>query len=131
MNANEIDSINKFYENSEIFITGGSGYIGKVLIEKLLRSCTRVKKIYLLLRPKKGRSLEERVKEIWDSMVRHHRLLPKKSNASEESFNYSCLTRYVNKTLSPLRSSRRSPVIFRVWIWALATQIGRSSRHAR
>ena len=69
---NSINSLRNFYEDSEIFITGGSGYIGKVLIEKLLRSCTRIKKIYLLLRTKKNKSLDERVKAIWDSMVRFY-----------------------------------------------------------
>jgi fatty acyl-CoA reductase len=74
MNVTEIDSLKEFYEDSEIFITGGSGYIGKVLIEKLLRSCTRVKKIYLLIRPRKGKNVDDRLQDIWDSMVR---LLPK------------------------------------------------------
>jgi alcohol-forming fatty acyl-CoA reductase len=81
MNVNEIDSLKKFYEDSEIFITGGSGYIGKVLIEKLLRSCTRVKKIYLLMRTRKGKSVDDRVQEIWDSMVR---LLPKTHQHSSD-----------------------------------------------
>ena len=72
MTSSEINSLKKFYEDSEIFITGGSGYIGKVLIEKLLRSCTRIKKIYLLLRPKKNKNLDDRIKEICDSMVRFY-----------------------------------------------------------
>jgi alcohol-forming fatty acyl-CoA reductase len=58
--------IPEFYAGQEIFITGGSGFIGKVLIEKLLRSCPDVKAIYLLLRPKKGVEVEERLKEITD-----------------------------------------------------------------
>jgi N-acetyl-gamma-glutamylphosphate reductase len=108
MNATEIDSLKNFYEDSEIFITGGSGYIGKVLIEKLLRSCTRVKKIYLLMRPRKGKSVDDRVQEIWDSMVR---LLTKETSTFfwhlSIFFNYSYSTRCVNQTLTHSKSLRQ------------------------
>lgn len=59
-------SIPEFYNDQEIFITGGSGFIGKVLIEKLLRSCPGIKAIYILLRPKKGKDIAERLKLITD-----------------------------------------------------------------
>jgi FlaA1/EpsC-like NDP-sugar epimerase len=64
------DSIKKFYENAEVFITGGSGFIGKVLVEKLLRSCDGLKKIYLLMRPKRGIKPSERIEKIFESSVR-------------------------------------------------------------
>ncbi|XP_055910164.1 fatty acyl-CoA reductase wat [Eupeodes corollae] len=57
-----------FYENCEIFITGGSGVVGKAIIEKLLRSCN-VKKIYILLRPKKGAPYDIRLEEIKKSRI--------------------------------------------------------------
>lgn len=62
-------SIEKFYDDAEIFITGGSGFIGKVLIEKLLRSCRGIKAIYLLIRLKKGMSFEQRVEKLADNLV--------------------------------------------------------------
>ncbi|XP_063926597.1 fatty acyl-CoA reductase 1-like [Zophobas morio] len=62
----EIPTIPEFYRNKTVFITGGSGFIGKVLIEKLLRSCPNLKTIYLLLREKKGQTPYERVKTIID-----------------------------------------------------------------
>ena len=62
-------SIRSFYEDKVIFITGGSGFLGKVLIEKLLRSCPNVRKIYILLRSKKGRSSEERIKSLFNMEV--------------------------------------------------------------
>lgn len=62
--------IASFYDGKTIFLTGGSGFLGKVLIEKLLRSCPGIKKILLMLRTKKGRSAEERVKSLFNSEVR-------------------------------------------------------------
>lgn len=59
-------TIPEFYTGREIFITGGSGFIGKVLIEKLLRSCPGIKNIFVLLRPKKGKSIDERLENIID-----------------------------------------------------------------
>lgn len=69
MESTEVDSIKKFYEGAEIFITGGSGFLGKVLIEKLLRSCPDIKRIYLLLRPKNGMSDSERISKFSNNKV--------------------------------------------------------------
>ncbi|XP_018572950.1 putative fatty acyl-CoA reductase CG5065 [Anoplophora glabripennis] len=55
-----------FFKDKCIFITGGSGFIGRVLIEKLLRSCHGLEKIYVLLREKKSKTPEKRIKEIVD-----------------------------------------------------------------
>lgn len=60
-------TIPEFYADQEIFVTGGSGFMGKVLIEKLLRSCSDLKTIFVLLRPKKGKKMEERLKAIVDT----------------------------------------------------------------
>ncbi|XP_034116748.1 fatty acyl-CoA reductase wat-like isoform X3 [Drosophila albomicans] len=53
-------AIQSFYKNKTILITGGSGFLGKVTIEKLLRS-TEVKRIYVLIRTKKGQEPQERI----------------------------------------------------------------------
>ncbi|XP_073831839.1 fatty acyl-CoA reductase wat-like [Musca autumnalis] len=58
-------SITEFYEAQEIFITGGSGFIGKVLIEKILRSLPKIGKVYILLRSKKGKNANERLEDIF------------------------------------------------------------------
>lgn len=63
---NSLPRITEFYKGKEIFITGGSGFVGKVLVEKLLRSCYDIKVIYLLLREKKGVSIEDRLKNLVD-----------------------------------------------------------------
>ncbi|XP_064536696.1 fatty acyl-CoA reductase wat-like [Drosophila montana] len=50
--------IKKFYEDKTIFLTGASGFLGRVIIEKLLRA-TEVKRIYVLIRPKRGKDTQE------------------------------------------------------------------------
>lgn len=69
MSLTKIESIRKFYEGTELFITGGSGFIGKALIEKLLRSCPRIETIYVLMREKKDKTFAQRIQEITDSSV--------------------------------------------------------------
>ncbi|XP_026465060.1 fatty acyl-CoA reductase 1-like [Ctenocephalides felis] len=59
-----VPTIPQFFKDKEIFITGGSGFIGKVLLEKILRSCPDFKVIYLLLREKKGKPIVERLEDI-------------------------------------------------------------------
>ena len=61
--------IQEFYAGQSIFITGGTGFMGKLLIEKLLRSCPRIGFIYLLVRPKKGKDVHERIEELFDDAV--------------------------------------------------------------
>ncbi|XP_017035510.1 fatty acyl-CoA reductase wat-like [Drosophila kikkawai] len=56
--------IQEFFRNKTVFLTGGSGFLGKVVIEKLLRT-TEVKRIYSLFRPKRGVSIGERV-SVWE-----------------------------------------------------------------
>ncbi|XP_073948972.1 putative fatty acyl-CoA reductase CG5065 [Choristoneura fumiferana] len=43
-------SVADFYSGKSVFITGGTGFLGKVLIEKLLYSCKDIDKIYVLVR---------------------------------------------------------------------------------
>lgn len=61
--------ITEFYKNKSIFITGATGFLGKALIEKLLRTCYDLKKVYLLVRHKKGKAPSQRLDEILDCKV--------------------------------------------------------------
>lgn len=56
-----------FYQNRSVLITGGSGFIGKVLIEKLLRTCPGIRRIFVLIRPKWGKEPHERLGELLNS----------------------------------------------------------------
>ena len=58
-------SIPQYYEGKSVFLTGGTGFIGKILVEKLLRGCPGIKRIYFLVRPKKGLSCTERLQKMF------------------------------------------------------------------
>ncbi|XP_015432264.1 PREDICTED: putative fatty acyl-CoA reductase CG5065 [Dufourea novaeangliae] len=64
MSGTQSTSVKDFYRDRSIFITGGTGFMGKVLVEKLLRSCPGIKNIYLLMRPKRGQDVQQRLREL-------------------------------------------------------------------
>ena len=60
---NPENSIPAFYAGRSVFVTGGTGFMGKILIEKLLRSCD-VRELFILIRPKRGLSVDERLNNL-------------------------------------------------------------------
>lgn len=66
--SKNMSEIAEFYTDKTIFLTGGTGFIGQIIIEKLLRCCD-VKEIYLLIRGKNGKSWQSRVQEILSDPV--------------------------------------------------------------
>jgi thioester reductase-like protein len=54
----------QFLEGQNIFMTGATGFVGKVLLEKLLRACPDVGKIFVLIRLRKGTDPSERVQNM-------------------------------------------------------------------
>ncbi|KAL6437909.1 hypothetical protein ACFW04_004313 [Cataglyphis niger] len=58
--------IQKFYAGQSILITGSTGFLGKMLVEKLLRSCPDISTIYLLIRSKKDESPKNRLDDIFE-----------------------------------------------------------------
>ena len=64
LDVHERDAISTFFAGRSIFITGATGFLGKVLIEKVLRSTPDVGTIYVLVREKR------RGKEVWSAQRR-------------------------------------------------------------
>ncbi|CAG9834005.1 unnamed protein product, partial [Diabrotica balteata] len=64
-----LTQIQEFYKNTNIFVTGGTGFLGKLLLEKLLRSCNELNSIYVLVRNKKGKNVTTRVDEIFEDVL--------------------------------------------------------------
>ncbi|XP_011859322.1 PREDICTED: putative fatty acyl-CoA reductase CG5065 [Vollenhovia emeryi] len=68
-NKTTYEYIPAFYAGRCIFITGGTGFMGKVLIEKILRSCPDVANIFVLIRPKKELSINDRLQKMLDNKL--------------------------------------------------------------
>ncbi|XP_074282317.1 fatty acyl-CoA reductase 2, chloroplastic-like [Silene latifolia] len=59
-----------FFKSKTIFITGSTGFMGKVLVEKLLRALPSIEKIYLLVRANTAAAAKQRIKtEMIDSKL--------------------------------------------------------------
>jgi alcohol-forming fatty acyl-CoA reductase len=70
VDESEIGSpIQEFFRDAVVFLTGGTGFMGKVLVEKLLRTCPHIKHIYLLIRSKKGKNVDQRLEDIFEDRV--------------------------------------------------------------
>lgn len=52
--------IAEFYSGKDILITGATGFMGKVLVEKLLRSCPTIGNIYIIVRSRHGKTSQQR-----------------------------------------------------------------------
>eukprot|EP01126_Amoeba_proteus_P029801 TRINITY_DN2943_c0_g1_i13.p1 TRINITY_DN2943_c0_g1~~TRINITY_DN2943_c0_g1_i13.p1 ORF type:complete len:483 (-),score=78.56 TRINITY_DN2943_c0_g1_i13:83-1531(-) len=69
-----------FFENQKFFITGSTGFLGKVFLHKLLMSCPGLKEksVYLLVRGQKELSAEKRFeKDIFEDCLLFQGLLTK------------------------------------------------------
>jgi alcohol-forming fatty acyl-CoA reductase len=87
-----LNSVQKFFSGKTIFITGASGFMGKILLEKLLYSCSDVKEIIILMRDKREqlgserveqfKSLPVRIIEYWNFLTARH----KDTSKSKEIF---------------------------------------------
>jgi fatty acyl-CoA reductase len=74
-NSDNIDAsvsnspIQNFFSGCCVLVTGATGFVGKALVEKLLRSCPDLRPIYLLIRPKRGLDVQTRQKELLKNSV--------------------------------------------------------------
>ena len=64
--------ISDYFRGKKVFVTGGTGFLGQALLEKILFACPEVDKVYVLIRAKhfsgKNISAQERMdKELYNS----------------------------------------------------------------
>ncbi|XKL66457.1 hypothetical protein PGB90_009877 [Kerria lacca] len=69
LHSASISEIQSFFKDATVFITGATGFLGHVLLSKLLRSCSNIKEIYILLREKKGKTAINRFNELLEDEV--------------------------------------------------------------
>ena len=67
---NQTNSIEEFYADNAILLIGATGFVGKGLLEKIMRVYSRIAAIFILLRPKKDQTIEQRFKKLIDDPVR-------------------------------------------------------------
>ena len=68
--ASQWPTIPEYYSQRDVFITGATGFMGKCLLEKILRSAPDVARVMILVRPKRGKSMKERIDALLASKVR-------------------------------------------------------------
>ncbi|GMT21776.1 hypothetical protein PFISCL1PPCAC_13073, partial [Pristionchus fissidentatus] len=64
MESISLPNFNHIYKDRSIFLTGASGLVGKVVVEKLIHALPGVNTIFILIRASRGKSGAERWKEI-------------------------------------------------------------------
>ena len=65
----EWPNIAQFYAGRDIFVTGATGFLGKCLVEKLIRSIPDIGRVMVLVRPKRGKTVQERIETVLSSKV--------------------------------------------------------------
>lgn len=53
-------SVLGYYKDKNVLVSGTTGFLGKVILEKMLRSVPMVRKIFVLIRTKKGETVQDR-----------------------------------------------------------------------
>lgn len=86
--------VQSWFNGKNIFITGASGFLGVALLEKILRTLPNHGDIYLMLREKKGKAIQERIDEIKKNSV--FEKLYETRSADQVYFTYICLNSIYN-----------------------------------
>lgn len=63
-------TVGEFYANKTVFITGGTGFLGTVMIEAILSASPDVGTIYVLVRDKYGSNASTRINRMMKKAVR-------------------------------------------------------------
>ncbi|KAG5330621.1 FACR1 reductase, partial [Acromyrmex charruanus] len=103
MTVDSSKTIPAFYAGQSIFLTGATGFLGKMFIEKILRSCPDVREIFLLIRSKKELTVNERFEKLlklplYDKLREEHfssfeKIVPISGDVSEKGLGLSATDR--------------------------------------
>lgn len=63
-------SVVAFYSGRGVLVSGATGLLGKVLVEKLLWAVPDIGTVFMLMRPKRGKAEAERLSAIQELPVR-------------------------------------------------------------
>ncbi|XP_060830891.1 putative fatty acyl-CoA reductase CG5065 [Bombus pascuorum] len=66
---NKTNTLEEFYAGSGILVTGVTGFLGKGLLEKLIREFPRIAAIFILIRSKTDETIEQRFKKLIDDPI--------------------------------------------------------------
>ncbi|KAF5281355.1 hypothetical protein FQR65_LT14753 [Abscondita terminalis] len=69
MDEKNFSTIPEWFSGQHVLVTGATGFMGKVLVEKILRCCPGIGKIYLLIRQKRGRNTDQRLEDFINTPV--------------------------------------------------------------
>lgn len=61
-------SVAESFRNGTVLVTGCTGFLGKILVEKLLRTCP-VKNVAIIVRSKNGFTARQRITDIYKQTV--------------------------------------------------------------
>jgi len=61
--------VQQLFRDAGVLVTGSTGFLGQLLLEKLLRSCPGIKTVFLLIRSKKEKTEAKRFAQIFDGTV--------------------------------------------------------------
>lgn len=64
----ELSDIQRFYKDATVFLTGCTGFVGKLFLEKILRSLP-IKKVFILVRNKEKAPTSKRMEDLFESIV--------------------------------------------------------------
>ncbi|CAK1546366.1 unnamed protein product [Leptosia nina] len=64
-----MSTVAEYYAEKNVLVSGGTGFVGKVLVQKLLQSCPEIGRVYLLMRPRRGIGAKCRLSRFISSKV--------------------------------------------------------------